>query len=254
MDGMKDSRQFHKANVAAYTMSSSVAVATGVVCLALVGQLQQSYLISNVADPTIRAVANALVAAKGVVLYVVWNLLLVSTWTRRMQDYLRDDKPPQVTNTGEDRVQDISMKALPPVVGNSPPANAASRQIHEIQDTEAQNVQGCGWPSFITPTLVKRLQWAFTATVVMAISFLTSQLIPSLANLAGLTMAIIGPLVMFGLPAWFFLKSSAKYKMSISNLDKVLCVLLLYVVTPLLTIVGTGCSIVSLTGAQCPSA
>ena len=88
MSSMQDSREFHQegfhriTNVTAYSMSCSIAIATGAACLALVGPLRHSYLIANATSATIRVIGDALVAAvKETLLYVLWNLLLISTWS-----------------------------------------------------------------------------------------------------------------------------------------------------------------------------
>ena len=298
MNGMKESREFHKTNVTAYGMSCSAAIATGAACLALVGPLQQTYLIANVASATIRVIGNALVAVKGVLLYVLWNLLLVSTWSCRLSAWLQGRrremehhqaahhvtadsgdsksstlcKMPSITEhnlDSSDIGEDSVIHGPRTVNADDHEAPSTMKQPTSKQDVdneerppqhdidESNKEPGCF--SISAPDVpswwIPRLRWFSLSTLLLGISFVATELIPSLSSITGLSMALIAPPVMFGLPAWFFWKGSRMCEQPIGVPDGAMIFLLLFVLTPGLVIAGTSCSVATLLaadGTACP--
>jgi len=84
-----------------------------------------------------------------------------------------------------------------------------------------------------------RLHWGIISTVSLVLGFLVSSSIPFFADVQGLIGSLGGAPIMFGWPAFFFLRAYSINRLSPSWYNSLLCVFYLFLLLPVCTVLGT---------------
>jgi len=90
------------------------------------------------------------------------------------------------------------------------------------------------------------LDWLLCSAATLVLSLAIALAVPVFSDLQDLLGAVLGAPLVFGLPAFFFLRASRASGTPLRPLDLGLCVLFLGFFTPLFAIVGTGTTLVQI--------
>ena len=97
-----------------------------------------------------------------------------------------------------------------------------------------------------TQTRRAAIDWLLCSAATLVLSLAIALAVPFFSALQDLLGAVLGAPLVFGLPAFFFLRASRASGTPLSRLDLGLCVLFLGFFTPLFAFVGTGTTLVQI--------
>ena len=266
MSDMKDSTQFESAQVVSHAFAGTICLGLSAGALHMLGPDNVAPYILMSIHPSWQAIlAEAAVAFKAAVTYVIVAIIMLTGWYGRARMWAAENATPKThhnANAQHDMESPLPMPVIEEDDPRASPANSTASQVAiTVSNTDEPQNGSCSQPSDcregINPDKGVRAWiarvvnedknltaiWFVTSTALVTFTAVVVATFPYIDLIGAFLSALTGAPLVFGLPYYLLIWGSRQTGLKLNGLEAVICRAFLYVLVPIMFGVGIAVTV-----------